>query len=216
MITLTNTTHVLEIVTSAATNIDVFVAAADHTTAGAVLLDQQTKVTTATTTTIVSAPASSTQRQIKLVNITNTSATPNTVTVQKDISATDYVLFSATLRQGEQLVFVDGNGWAVYNSAGQMLVANQPTEAQFNNRYILNGMLYENINRNQCQETNTGLLATGRLSLEAIFIPAGVTVNNISFWSATTAAGTPTNQIFGLFNNNRNLLRETANDTSTA
>jgi hypothetical protein len=77
-------------------------------------------------------------------------------------------------------------------------------------------MLAENINRNNCQEVNTSLLSSGRLSLEAIYLPAGTVVNNISFWSATTAANTPTNQLFGLFDQNRNLLQSTSNNTTTA
>lgn len=216
MITLTNTTHILEVITGSASDIDVFVAYADHTTSGATLGDQQTLITTATTTTIVSAPAASTQRQIKHMIIRNTSATSNLVTVQKDISGTDYELFEATLAQNEQIVFVDGNGWAEYNSNGQILVANQPTEALYNNRYVPTGMLYENINRNTMPEVNTALLTSGRLSLEAIYLPAGVTITNISFFSATTAAGTPANQLFGIFDNNRNLLMSTNNDTTTA
>jgi len=216
MISLTATTQILEVTTSAATAVDVLVSYVDHTTSGGVLGDQNTLITTATTTTVLSAPASSTQRQIKMVNILNTGATDNTVTVKKDISATEYDIVSVSLKAGERLQYLDGFGWTAYNASGQALVANQPTNSLFNNRYVISGMLYENINRNQCQEINTSLLSSGRLSLEAIFLPAGTIVNNISFWSATTAAGTPTNQLFGLFDQNRNLLRSSVNDTSTA
>lgn len=61
-------------------------------------------------------------------------------------------------------------------------------------------------------------LSTGRLSLVAIYLPAGVTVNSISFLSRTTPAGTPTNQWFALLNNAASpvLLRQTADDTTTA
>lgn len=120
MITLTNTTHILKLTTESATNVDVFCSYADHTTAGAILGDQQTLITTATTTTILSAPASSTQRQVKLINIRNTSASTNVVTVKKDISATEYDLFSVTLGNGEQLEYLDGKGWAVYANTGAL------------------------------------------------------------------------------------------------
>lgn len=216
MITLTNTTHILELTTGSATAVDVFVSYADHTTAGAVLGDEQTLITTATTTTILSAPASSTQRQVKLITINNTGATPNTVTIKKDISATEYDLFYTTLQAHENLTYIDGKGWTQYTATGQAYTANVTSPAPYANTYVLDGALYETFNRNLCDEVNSAVLSTGRLSLQAIYIPAGVTITSISFWSATTAAGTPTNQLFGLYDVNRNLLRSSVNDTTTA
>jgi hypothetical protein len=216
MITLTATTHILELTTSLATNIDVFVSYADHTTTGAVLGDQQTLITGSGTNTILSAPASSTQRQVKLVTILNTSATPNTVTVKKDISATEYDLFYTTLQANENLTYIDGKGWTQYTATGQAYTANVTSPAPFNNQKVLTGALYETFDRDLCDEVNTAVLSTGRLSLQAIYIPAGVTVTSISFWSATTAVATPTNQLFGLFDGNLNLLRSSVNDTTTA
>ena len=118
MITLTATTHILELTTGSASNIDVFVSYADHTTSGAVLGDQQTLITTATTTTILAAPAGSTQRQVKLISINNTSATNNAVTLKKDISATEYDLFTVTLGQNERLEYIDSQGFRVFSSTG--------------------------------------------------------------------------------------------------
>lgn len=119
MITLTNTTHILELTTGSATNVDVFVSYADHTSTGATLGDQQTLITTATTTTILAAPAASTQRQVKYISINNTSASSNTVTVKKDISATEYDIFGpVTLGQNERLEFLDGRGWQVFTNTG--------------------------------------------------------------------------------------------------
>lgn len=216
MITLTDTTHILELTTGSATNVDVFVSYADHTTSGAVLGDQQTLITTATTTTILGAPAASTQRQVKLISISNTSATPNAIVVKKDISATEYDLFTMTMPGNSQLYYVDGVGWQAFNNQGQLQMANVGVTGVFNNGYVLTGALYETFDRNLCDEVNTAVLSSGRLSLAAIYIPAGVTVNSISFWSATTAAGTPTNQLFGLYDLNLNLLRSSNNDTTTA
>lgn len=59
-------------------------------------------------------------------------------------------------------------------------------------------------------------LATGRLSLVGIPLPAGLTVNSIAFRTQTTAAGTPTNWWFSLFDQNRALLANTADQTTTA
>lgn len=131
MITLTATTHILELTTGSASNIDVFVSYADHTTSGAVLGDQQTLITTATTTTILAAPGASTQRQIKYISINNTSATSNAVTVKKDISATEYDIFGpVTLAQNERLEYLDGQGWKVFASSGAIKNSiNQGTNA---------------------------------------------------------------------------------------
>lgn len=118
MITLTNTTHILELTTGSATAIDVFVSYADHTSSGATLGDQQTLITTATTTTILSAPASSTQRQVKHVIINNTAASSNAVVVKKDISGTEYDLFTVTLGPNEAVHFLDGKGWMVFANSG--------------------------------------------------------------------------------------------------
>jgi hypothetical protein len=118
MITLTATTHILELTTGSATNIDVAVSYADHTTTGATLGDQQTLITTATTTTILSAPGASTQRQVKYISILNTSASNNAITLKKDISGTEYDLFTVTLGQSERLEYLDGQGFRVYASTG--------------------------------------------------------------------------------------------------
>lgn len=216
MITLTATTHILELTTASATAVDVFVSYADHTSTGAVLGDQQTLITTATTTTVLSAPAASTQRQVKLITVINTGATPNVVTVKKDISGTEYDLFYTTLQANENLTYIDGKGWTQYTATGQAYTANVTSSAPFANRKVLTGALYETFDRDLCDEVNTAVLSTGRLSLQAIYIPSGVTITSISFWSATTAAGTPTNQLFGLYDVNLNLLRSSNNDTTTA
>lgn len=118
MITLTATTHILELTTGSATNIDVFISYADHTTSGATLGDQQTLIITATTTTILSAPGASTQRQVKSIIINNTSGSSNAIVVKKDISSTEYDLFTVTLGPNEALHFTDGQGWKVFTNSG--------------------------------------------------------------------------------------------------
>lgn len=120
MITLTATTHILELTTGSATAVDVFVSYVDHTTAGGTLGDQQTLITTATTTTILSAPAASTQRQVKTIIINNTAASSNAIVVKKDISGTEYDLFTVTLGPNEALHYTDGQGWQAFTNAGSV------------------------------------------------------------------------------------------------
>ena len=64
--------------------------------------------------------------------------------------------------------------------------------------------------------TNVAVLTSGTLHLTAITLYANTTVTSISYRSVTTAAVTPTNWWFALYDKNRNLLGSTANQTSTA
>lgn len=129
-----------------------------------------------------------------------------TVTIKLDANGTEYILWKGVLGVGETINYQEGVGFVKPN-------VNIPF---VNNRKVLTGALYETIDRDLCEEVNTSLLSSGRLSLQAIYIPAGVTITSISFWSATTALATGTNQLFGLYDNNLNLLRSSNNDTSTA
>lgn len=65
-------------------------------------------------------------------------------------------------------------------------------------------------------ETNDGQLATGRLNLHRIFLPKGLSITTISYFSFTTALTVGVNQWFALFDSSRNKLAITADDTSTA
>ncbi len=104
MIFLTDTTETLELTTDSTAGIDyqinwVDVVAATSATPGST----QGKISTATTTSILAAPAASTSRQIKSIFIRNTDAsTSNTVSVNKDVSGTKYILTAdALLQAGE-------------------------------------------------------------------------------------------------------------------
>lgn len=121
MILLTATTETLELLTGAALSTDWTVAYADHTTTTFTPGSGQGNVSTATTTTIVSAPASSTQRQVKLITVRNRDASgAQTVTLKKDISGTEYRLTpEVSLAAGETMLYVDGVGFQLLDSTGQ-------------------------------------------------------------------------------------------------
>ena len=120
MILLDATNETLEITTTAAVSIDYHVAYADHTTTTFTPGSAEGNIASATTTTAVTAPAASTQRQIKLVSVRNRHASSSqTVTVIKDVAATEYHLTPAvTLLAGEHLLYVDGVGWTHYTADG--------------------------------------------------------------------------------------------------
>jgi hypothetical protein len=130
MILLTDSTHSLELVTSTAAAVDVQVSWVDLVTGSEPSLtpgSAQAAVASATTTVIAAAPAAGVTRQVKSVTVKNRSYTGNdavAVTLQKDVSTTNYQLFSGvTLQSGEALVYEDGAGLSVYSADGSRKLA---------------------------------------------------------------------------------------------
>jgi len=161
MISLTATNHILEINTSADSDIDVLVSFVDHTSTGGTLGDQQTLITTATNTTILSAPASSTQRQVKMVSIYNTStSTTNTIIVKKDIGGTEYEIFRGILLPFERIEYNDGQGWESFaNSGVKKASLNQgtsPTSSSLQTVVLTSDVVNNNATANTLQDV-TGL-----------------------------------------------------------
>ena len=124
MILLTTTNDSLELVTSSTADIDWTVGYADHSTSAFTAASAQGTLASATDTTLVSAPGSGVQRQIKFISIRNRHAsTANTVTIQKDVSGTEYQITPAlTLQAGESLIYVDGSGFMVLDASGRQKV----------------------------------------------------------------------------------------------
>jgi hypothetical protein len=119
-ITLDATTKSLDLTTSSTADIDYAVSYVDMTTSAFTPGDGHGTINTAGTTVIVAAPASSTQRGVKSISVFNRHATAaNTVTVKKDVSGTEYILFKATLSAGESLQWNDGGEWGVFDEAGR-------------------------------------------------------------------------------------------------
>jgi hypothetical protein len=121
---LDSTTKSLEVVTTTTAAVDYFCSYVDFTSGAATPGDTQGAITTATTTTYVSAPAASTQRQLRRCSFRNKSTSAsNKLTFQKDVSATNYEAYSVTLAPGES-VKLDAEGeWGVYDSSGIRRVA---------------------------------------------------------------------------------------------
>lgn len=120
MLPLNTTSDVLQIVTTAAGQIDVFAPYADLSAAGAVTVGRQvSRISTATTTTIVSAPGSGVTRNVKRVSVANNHASvSNTVTFQFYDGTNTIVFESFTLAAGERFSYSETAGIRVYNSVG--------------------------------------------------------------------------------------------------
>lgn len=120
MLLLTSTTHALELVTSSTSAVDYHVSFVDITTSAFTPDSLQGAITTATTTTICSAPGASTQRQIKMISIANKGTAAQTITLQKDVSGTNYeIIPSVTLSADERIEYVDGQGFSVTDAYGR-------------------------------------------------------------------------------------------------
>lgn len=122
MILLTNTTEILELLTTSTASTDYYVAWVDHTSSAFTPGQSNGNIASATTTTILSAPASSTQRQVKFLSLRNRSTSASqTVTIKHDTSGTErYITSDITLSPGESLEYNDGIGFITKNKNGQV------------------------------------------------------------------------------------------------
>lgn len=118
MLLLAATTDKIQVLTSAAVTVDVHSSFMDISNAdppvvkGSTSGKQNTAITTATTTDVVAAPAASTIRNVKTLNVRNKSASSTVdVTVIYNQNATLFELHKATLSPGEALEYVEGVGW---------------------------------------------------------------------------------------------------------
>jgi hypothetical protein len=119
MIILDSTSESLQIVVAESSReIQYTVSYVDVTTTTYTPYGGDGAITVTTDTEIVAAPSASTQRQIKHLTAYNASASPTTVTVKKDISATDRILCKVQLESRETLQYSDGEGFSVINIQG--------------------------------------------------------------------------------------------------
>lgn len=162
--------------------------------------------------TIYTAPGS-TVAFIKAIHVVNNDTAPRTFQYFRGgTAAANAITPAITVPAGGMAVYEDGQGWQILNPSGQLLQAGSGLLPGGFDLWTISGGLYETMDRNVCPEVNTSLLSTGRMSLQAIWLPAGITINSISFWSATTAGASLTNQLFGLYDINLNLLATSVND----
>lgn len=107
-------------------------------------------------------------------------------------------------------------GLATLNSVGKLTTA-QVTDQQLVYNGSPTGLLRANLRRTECGG-NLAALTTQVMTAVALYLEAGDVVTNLTFCSATTAAGTPTNWWFALYSTAATpaLLGQTADQTSTA
>jgi len=75
-----------------------------------------------TAVTAVSAPASSTQRQVKLLTVYNADTASATLTVRYNNNSTTRIMWKGTLAVGDTFVYTDGEGARVIDTSGKLKV----------------------------------------------------------------------------------------------
>lgn len=165
--------------------------------------------------TIYTAPTSTTAF-IKTIMVNNNDTVVRTFRLFRGgTAAANAITPNFSLLPGGCAVYEDAMGWMFYNAGGQLLQASGAPITAIPTVGIT-GTLAETMDRANCPEVNTTAGTTGQIRCQGIWLPAGIMVSNISFHSATTAAGTPTHYVFALYDVSRNLLASTADQTSTA
>ena len=210
MLLLTSTSDKIQVVTGASgASVDVHSSWVDNN-AGTITPGRLNvvNINTAATTDIVPAPGSGVQRNVKSIYITNTHATVATQVTAVHTDGTNVSdLFGVTLLPGENMILCEDGEWRHYDTqGGEYSYAGPPVS-----NLGLTGTLAETMPRETCPEVNSTIGATGTLFLQAIYLKSGQTVSNITIFSATTAAATTTNLFFALYDGNRNLVAQSAN-----
>lgn len=159
----------------------------------------------------MASPASGTFRRLKGLTVRNTSSVASRVTVQHFNGTLAADLFGVLLLPGETLLRAAEARWFHLDVKGGAY----PYEAPLKGLLSITGAKAETVPRMLCNE-GALTITSGTVYSQVIFLQKGTVVNSISFCSSTTAAGTPTNQIFGLYGTLGNLLGATNNDTTTA
>ena len=121
-IVLEASTDSLELVTSSSSSLDYNCSWTDSTTTAFTPGKSAGNVASATTTTVVAAPAASTQRNILNCTFRNAGAAANILTLQRDISATNRTMYSATLAPGEVLTVTQEGEYQILAANGQQRV----------------------------------------------------------------------------------------------
>ena len=181
MLLLTSTSDLVQVITGAAGAIAVHASYVDNN-AGTITPTRTNtpSIATATTTTVVASPAASTQRNVKLINIFNASATiSNLVTLQHTDGTNVIILWRGTLKPSESASLNEAGDVMYTNAQGYEVVA------------TANANL---ITANSASTVAAGYAADTYLAGSGIALPAGVNNAGVqvkwTFDMVKTAAGT--------------------------
>lgn len=77
------------------------------------------------------------------------------------------------------------------------------------------GVLAETIPRELCSETSVTFGPSGTVFLQAIYLMSGTVINNITFWSSTTAGATLTTSYAAIYSGSNRVALSNADTTAT-
>ena len=158
----------------------------------------------------------STQVFIKGIHVVNTDTVARTFTLAVGgTAAANQITPTITLQAGGFAIYVDGVGWQVFTKYGAVLQTPYMTVPTVDN-WASASAIAATHDRNLITETNTTLITTGQVYMQAIWLTAGQVVSAIRIWSATTAASGPTHYNAGLYDTSGNRLATSTDKTSTA
>jgi hypothetical protein len=115
---LSTTTQTLSVTTTTTSEIDISVSFLTLTATDLTPSSQESQITSATSTTICSAPAASSQKQIKCITLLNAGSTSNRVTVDKIDGGVTTTVYRTTLQAGQSAVYSIDGGWQRFDSNG--------------------------------------------------------------------------------------------------
>jgi hypothetical protein len=125
MLLLTSTSDKIQVITSAAGQVDVHASYIDLASGVVSAGRLNTRISTATTTDVVAAPGASTTRNVKQLKVGNNSGSAtNTVTIQHTDGTNVIVIEQVTLAPLERMGYEEGTGIRVFDSAGREKVTN--------------------------------------------------------------------------------------------
>lgn len=210
MLLLTSTSDLIQIVTASAADIQVHASYVDNNAGTVTPGRQNTLISTATTTTVVPSPGSGVQRNVKGLYITNNHATTSCfIEVKHTDGTTTAELMGVTLLPGENLGYREDGSW-VHRDANGAEYGFTPIVSY---PYVPTGVKAESVPRTLAGVNIAG--TSGTLFMQAIWLPAGTVISNLITMSGTTASATQTNRWMALYDQNRALLRQSTDQTTT-
>ncbi len=120
MLLLTSASSIIRATTGSAADVEVHASCMDHLSGTVTpVVPPNQSITTATTTTVVTAPAASTQRNIKYLSFFNNHASQSCLLTVEHYDGTTYtVLTKYTLLAGESCELLDTGEWKYYDATG--------------------------------------------------------------------------------------------------
>lgn len=154
---LNPTTDSLELVTSSSSTINYTLSYVEFTATTSTPASTQGSISAATTTTILSAPAASTQRQVKRMSVRNIGLATNTVLLQKDVSGVNFEMYQVSLGPDQTFILDSEGEVTLYGADGIAQIPETRVLDGTSIAFIKNGAASEAAGVRNYFAANTGL-----------------------------------------------------------